>query len=84
MDLVPTKLPELSQNSIKIFESTFNKTQKNNNKQINKNKLYPYCGETKNQKITYSIDNAEKEEKRNINIQQLEWLLDVLNKNEDK
>jgi hypothetical protein len=83
MDLIPAKLPELSQNSMKIFESTFNKSSKNNNKQSNTNKLYPYCGETKNQKIIYSIDEKEEKEKQGINMQQLEWLLDVLN-SEDK
>jgi hypothetical protein len=82
MDLVPTKLPELSQNSLKIFQSTFNcKSSQNNIKKINKNSLYPHCGESKNQKITYSVEN---EEKRNVDMQQLEWLLDVLNNTEDK
>ncbi len=90
MDLIPNKLPELSQNSIRIFESTFNnnnktKTKNNNSYIVDKNKLFPTCGESKNPKIRYSIENnPNSNEKPDINIQHLEWLLDVLNNDEDR
>jgi hypothetical protein len=98
MALVP-KLPDISQNSLKIFERELSKAKKEN-----KNQLFPKFSEDTEQRIKYTsksiwililfiiyvvfkifcLNKVEDSEKPYVNMKNLQWLTDLDKDCEDK
>ncbi|CAF1041653.1 unnamed protein product, partial [Brachionus calyciflorus] len=77
MAMIPKQL-ELSEQTLKLFETALSKPNTTNDK----NKLFPHLNDHSIQKINYPMGNIH--DKPNVNIKHLEWLLDIDKNSRDK